>query len=197
MSEWQTDAHVAHYRGLAIPHKDEGEDVLLEVLPSSLGRVLDLGTGDGRLLAMVLDARSGATGVGVDFSPPMLALAYERFAGDHRAAILAHDLGNPLPDLGLFEAVISGFAIHHLEDARKRELLDEIVGCLAPGGVFANLEHVASPTPRLQQEFYDALGIGEGDPSNRLVAVETQLEWMRNAGLEDVDCFWSGVRWPC
>lgn len=33
MSEWQTDDHVAHYFGLTIPHKDEGERVLLEVLP--------------------------------------------------------------------------------------------------------------------------------------------------------------------
>lgn len=190
MSEWQTDAHVAHYRGLTIPHKDEGDTVLLEVLPARLGRVLDLGTGDGRLLAMVLDARPGATGVGLDFSPPMLGLAEERFEGNVRVTLLEHDLADPLPALGQFDAIISGFAIHHLEDPRKRELLDEVIARLAPGGIFANLEHVPSPTPRLQRAFYDAIGIDQGDPSNRLVAVETQLEWMRDAGLEDVDCIW-------
>ena len=43
MSEWQTDAHVAHYRGLAIPHKDEGEKVLLRPewrVPSGGGALL-------------------------------------------------------------------------------------------------------------------------------------------------------------
>ena len=95
---------------------------------------------------MVLDSRSGATGVGVDFSPPMPARAHERFAADDRATIPGRDLGDPLPALGVFEAVIPSFAIHHLEDARNRELLGEI-RCLPRTGVFANLEHVASPTP--------------------------------------------------
>jgi tRNA (cmo5U34)-methyltransferase len=190
MTEWQTESHVAHYRTLTIPHKDEGVAVLLDVVPTSLRRVLYLGTGDGRLLAMVLDVHAQADGVGVGFSPPMLALAEERFEGNPRVTIMGHDLAKPLPPLGTFDTVISGFAIHHLEDPRKRELFDEVVACLAPGGVFANLEHVASPTSRLQREFYDALGIEAGDPSNRLVGVETQLGWMREAGLEDVDCLW-------
>lgn len=189
MSEWQTAEHVAHYRGLDIPHKAEGEAVLLEAMPP-VERVLDLGTGDGRLLALTLDASPAGTGIGLDFSPPMLELARARFAGDPRVTIAEHDMALPLPDLGTFDAVISGFAIHHLEDERKRTLLAEVVACLTPGGVFANLEHVASPTPRLHRAFNDAIGITDGDPSNRLAPVEAQLGWMRDVGLEDVDCLW-------
>ncbi len=28
------------------------------------------------------------------------------------------------------------------------------------------------------------------DPSDRVLAVETQLEWLRELGFEDVDCYW-------
>jgi len=38
--------------------------ILLEVLPKYIGRFLDLGTGDGRLLALVLEARPMAQAVG-------------------------------------------------------------------------------------------------------------------------------------
>ena len=60
---------------------------------------------------------------------------------------------------------------------------------LTPGGRFVNLEHVASATPALHEEFLAALG-AEEDPSNKLVAVETQLGWLRDIGFADVDCFW-------
>ncbi|HSJ73437.1 MAG TPA: hypothetical protein VK904_03900 [Miltoncostaeaceae bacterium] len=42
---------------------------------------------------------------------------------------------------------MASFAIHHLEHDRKRALDDEIHDLLAPGGVLADLEHVAPPTP--------------------------------------------------
>jgi hypothetical protein len=86
--------------------------------------------------------------------------------------------------------VVSGFAIHHLVDARKIELLDEIATQLTAGGVFANLEVVASPTPELHAEFRRAIGREADDPEDRLVDIETQLAWMRDAGLDHVDCMW-------
>ena len=60
------------------------------------------------------------------------------------------------------------------------------------GGVFANLEHVASPTDRLHLDFLAAIGTdpADDDPSNRLAPVEDQLEWLRSAGYTDVDCHW-------
>lgn len=101
-------------------------------------------------------------------------------------------MSQPLPDLGAFDAVVSGFAIHHLKHNRKRALSAEVFDRLKPGGVFANLEHVASPTKRLHRCFYQALGYAPNweDPSNRLLNVETQLGWLRELGFEDVDCYW-------
>ena len=98
----------------------------------------------------------------------------------------------PLPEMESFDAIVSAFAIHHLEDPRKRELIDEVFAILAPGGIYANLEHVSSPTLKLHVEFLAEIGLGaeEGDASNRCIDVETQLRWMRDAGLADVDCLW-------
>jgi tRNA (cmo5U34)-methyltransferase len=170
-----------------------GEAALLEVLPPRVERLADLGCGDGRLTTVVLDARASVEAVvAVDRSAPMLARARERFADDPRVNVLECDLADDLPDLGAFDAIVSGFAIHHLDDDRKRRLFAEITDRLDPGGVFANLEVVASATPELHAAFRAAVGREEDDPEDRLVDTETQLGWMRDAGLEQVDCLW---RW--
>jgi tRNA (cmo5U34)-methyltransferase len=121
VSEWTTVDHALYYLSRAdeIPHRTEGEAALLEQLPAETRRVLDLGTGDGRLLGLVKLARPGCAGVALDFSPTMLEKVCERFAGDELVRVVEHDLGKSLPDLGgTFDTVVSCFAIHHLEDQR-------------------------------------------------------------------------------
>ena len=61
---WTSAEHALDYlsRADSIPHRVEGEATLLEFLPPTIKRVLDLGTGDGRLLALVkLDHPDAAT----------------------------------------------------------------------------------------------------------------------------------------
>jgi tRNA (cmo5U34)-methyltransferase len=193
---WTSTDHVRDYLGRAdsILHRTEGEATLLEFIPKTARRVLDLGTGDGRLLALVRSklAPANLEGVAIDFSPAMLEAAGKRFAGDSSVTIVAHNLDHPLPVLGKFGAVVSCFAIHHLVHERKRALYAEIHSLLNHGGVFCNLEHVASPTPRLHEEFLHGIGytIETEDPSNKLLDVETQLKWLREIGFVDVDCHW-------
>lgn len=170
-----------------------GEIELVSVLPSRVERVLDLGCGDGRLASVVLDARPEVTELfALDRSPPMLDLARERFADDDRVDVREHDLDRALPELGSFDAVVSGFAIHHLTHERKYSLLTEVAGVLRPGGVFANLEVVQCATHELQEEFQRRIERPGGDPEDVLAPVEQQLTWMREAGLGDADCLW---RW--
>jgi tRNA (cmo5U34)-methyltransferase len=192
--EWSTAEHALGYlsRADTLPHRTEGEGVLLEQVPKEARRVLDLGTGDGRLLALLRIDRHEMLGVGLDISEPMLGKAHERLAGDARVQLVKHDLAKPLPVLCRFDAVVSSFAIHHLEHERKRSLYAEVFELLEPGGAFCNLEHVASPTERLHWCFYDALGYEPGweDSSNRLLEVEPQLGWLRELGFDDVDCYW-------
>jgi tRNA (cmo5U34)-methyltransferase len=184
-------------RADSVAHRGEGESTLLEFIPQRVQRILDLGTGDGRLLALVRSdlARRGnpdTEAVAVDFSPTMLEAARKRFASDSRINVVTHNLDGPLPALGKFDAVISSFAIHHLVHERKRALYSEIFGLLSPGGVFCNLEHVSSPTQQLHEEFLHAIGytVETEDPSNKLLELETQLRWLREIGFIDVDCHW-------
>jgi tRNA (cmo5U34)-methyltransferase len=145
------------------------------------------------LLALVKAASTAQLeAVALDFSPAMLSAAGERFAGDSSVTIVNHNLDHPLPALGKFDAVVSSFAIHHLVHERKRELYTEIYGLLNAGGVFCNLEHVASPTPQLHEEFLYSIGYTPEteDPSNKLLDLETQLQWLREIGFVDVDCHW-------
>jgi ubiquinone/menaquinone biosynthesis C-methylase UbiE len=195
MNLWDSAAHALEYlaRADSIPHRTEGEAELIEWLPLGTLHVLDLGSGDGRLLGLVKLARPDSTAVALDFSDTMLERLGDRFGRDRTVRVLAHDLTQPLPDsLGSFDAVVSSFAIHHLPHPRKRALYQEVFRLLRPGGVFCNLEHVSSPTPGLHEQFLARLGVAppDEDPSNRLLDLETQLAWLREIGFADVDCHW-------
>lgn len=191
---WTLPEHVREYLARAhdIPHRAEGEAALLELLPDRLDRVLDLGCGDGRLLDLVQLTRPGVSGVAVDFSPAMLEAARARFADAADVEVVAHDLDDALPFEGDFDAVVSSFAIHHVDDVRKQSLYAEVFGLLRPGGAFLNLEHVASPTPKLHRDFYLALDSdpADEDPSNKLSEAFAQAGWLRAIGFADVDVHW-------
>lgn len=211
-------------RRAGIPGAQEQLSVLRQLLPKlpegASPAVLDMGCGDGILLNAVLAHWTTAQGVALDGSPTMLDLARERFANlpEGKIAFVQSDFNEPnwreaLP-LKKFDAVVSGFAIHHSEDARKQEIYAEIFDLLNPGGVFVNIEHVASATP-LGEELFEAtyaLNItrkrqeqGQNvtftevmrevnerldKSANRLTLVETQLQWLREIGYHHVDCYW-------
>jgi tRNA (cmo5U34)-methyltransferase len=192
---WKDESKVSEYveRVDRVAARRAGELELVEAFPEQTERVLDLGCGDGRLIDLALQARPTVrNAIGLDYSEPMIALALERFSMEPRVRIEEHDLALSLPAMGEFDLIVSGFAIHHLPHDRKRTLFHEIVSALRPGGVFANLEVVACATLELHEEFNRRIGRPGGDPEDILAEVGPQLEWMREAGLEQVDCNW---RW--
>jgi SAM-dependent methyltransferase len=225
-SVWR-DADVAakfRARRAAIPGAADQADVLSRLLGvvGDVRRVVDLGCGDGYLLALALESHPSAHGVGVDGSADMLAAARERFgrlpSPTPAPQLIQADLGDPdwaahLPAVK-YDAVTSGFAIHHLEDAAKRRLYGQIFGLLRPGGVLINIEHVASASPLGEALFDQTYGehqararraAGEevtveqvaaelaarpDKAANKLAPVHTQLQWLRDIGFADVDCYW-------
>jgi ubiquinone/menaquinone biosynthesis C-methylase UbiE len=193
--EWSSPQHAVAYLNVAdsLPHRSEGESVLIDHLPENTKRVLDLGTGDGRLIKLIkADYPDIEEAVALDVSPTMLKSARDHFAGDSRVKIIEHDLSQPLPDLGYFDAVVSSFAIHHLKHERKHELYEEIYDIINPTGVFCNLEHVVSPSVELHVRFLKAIGYTpeKEDKANRLLPMEVQLGWLRDIGFVEVDCYW-------
>ncbi len=192
---WGSAEHALGYlaRAASIPHRAEGEAELLAWLPARAARVLDLGSGDGRLLGLVRLAHPDSEAVALDFSDTMLERLRTRFGGDRRVQVLAHNLDQPLPDtLGTFDAIVSSFAIHHLTHERKRAVYSEVFRLLTPAGVFCNLDHVASATRSLHERFLACLDVRpeDEDPSNKLLDIQTQLAWLRAIGFADVDCHW-------
>lgn len=185
---WSDPERVDEYLSREIPHRQLAEAMLLAALPPRVERFLDLGTGDGRLITLLRTAHPRAEAVGLDSSQPMLDRAAQRWAAAARTELRLHDLADPLPAIGPFDAIASGLAVHHLEDERKRDLFAEARALLAPGGVFANLDLVEAATPELHERFRREIGRTEDDPADRLAGLCDQLDWLRAAGFAEVEC---------
>jgi SAM-dependent methyltransferase len=186
--EWSDQGRVSEYLAREIPHRDIAEEMLLQALPDRVGRLVDLGTGDGRLLALIRDRHPRAAAMGLDTSAPMLLRATERFEGDPSVELREYDLRAPLTEVGQADVFVSGLAIHHLEDERKRQLFGEVHALLSAGGVFANLDLVQPASPRLHERFRREIGRVEDDPTDRLADLAEQMGWLRDAGFAEVEC---------
>jgi len=185
---WRDHGHVAEYLSREIPYRDVADGMLLDALPARVEGFIDLGTGDGRLIALLRESYPSAVAIGVDFSAPMLERAAQRFADDPLVELLDHDLTKPLTEQTPVDVVVSALAIHHLEHERKRSLFNEIHSLLVPGGVFVNLDLVASATPQEHERFRHAIGRDKDDPADRLAGLCEQLDWLKDAGFQTVDC---------
>ena len=220
---WQNEA-LAHsflqgVRG-GIPYAADQLQIMLRLIAANESVVesfADLGCGSGVLAQAILSKYPTARGMLVDFSEPMLAAAQEELRDYNtqlefaRADLASSEMWRTAR--GLFDVIVSGFAIHHLPDERKRELYGEIYCHLKPNGMFINIEHVASPTPWLERNFDELMidslyafhtkkGTGKtrdqvaaehvhrpDKVANLLAPVETQCGWLREIGYQNVDCY--------
>jgi tRNA (cmo5U34)-methyltransferase len=171
--------------------------------------VLDVGAGTGLLTGLIAAARPDARITMLDASPSMLEQAPQRL-GDAwaRCTAVVGDAIDALPD-GPFDAIVTALAIHHLDDAAKREFYRKVLDRLRPGGVFVNAEQVAGPSPRLDALYVErwlqhtaALGASAADHAEAAVRmsmdlpapVDAQCAWLRDVGFVDVDCFFKAWR---
>lgn len=206
----------------AIPFAAEQIQVMLRILKEttpSIDRFLDLGCGDGVLGRNILVSYPHAQAVFLDFSDTMLQAARKHYGNvDARSQFIRQDFGardwvKSVQAMAPFDAVVSGFAIHHQSDGRKRELYEEVFSLLRPGGVFLNLEHVSSSSKSIEDMFehlfvdslYDFHRRKDANierekiaqewyrrsdkRANILAPVDVQCRWLQEIGYEDVDCY--------
>lgn len=193
--EWKDPERAKEWPSLRawLPHADDAEALLVEhLLPKRIGAALDLGCGDGQLIALLGQSQPSARCLGLDLSPSMVEAAQERFRGTDGVEFAVHDLMEPLgQEWGQFDVVLSALAIHHLPHERKCTLFAEIFGLLKPGGAFFNLDCVAAPTPELHSLSQAAFGFDQRDQdrSDQPAPLRSQLDWLHEAGFIHVDCY--------
>ena len=114
------------------------------------GRVLDLGAETGRSSVMVLEARPKVTLVALDLFGESFAghfgktesgeqklLANLKAAGvEGRASVVKHDMRELPFEAGVFEGVVSAYALDHLGRVGINKTLREAARVLKPGGEF-------------------------------------------------------------
>ena len=206
----------------AIPLAQEQLGVMMSILKSRtepIENFLDLGCGDGILGAAILAEYPSAHGVLADFSEPMLEQARESLK-DYASQLAFENLDygdkawvNRIQVRGPFDAIVSGYSIHHQPDIRKREIYQEIYSLLKPNRWFVNIEHVSSASSlnvdlfekhytsaryaieiqnggtRTLQEIEHEYKTRPDKAANILAPVELQCDWLRDIGYQDVDCF--------
>ena len=205
-----------------IPMAQEQIGVMLAILGSkgeAPTRFLDLGCGDGILGAAILGRYPQSHGILADFSEPMLDQARKSLQG---YASQFEFMNVDYADSGwvrqvqtgaAFDAIVSGYSIHHQPDKRKKEIYAEIFGLLRPGGWFVNVEHIAPAAelvtemfeshiiearvaqelrtggPQTREQITDAFNSRQDKNVNKLTRVEAQCGWLREIGYLDVDCY--------
>lgn len=107
-----------------------GRDVLALLAPQTGERILDLGCGDGVLTEALVAA--GATVVGVDSSPDMVAAARARGLDAH--VVDGQALAQTRAFDGTFDAVFTNAAMHWMPD--HDAVIRGVAGLLRPGGRF-------------------------------------------------------------
>jgi ubiquinone/menaquinone biosynthesis C-methylase UbiE len=153
----------------------EIERAVLQRLPDHVRRLLDIGTGTGRML-QVIGQRADSM-LGIDASRAMLALARTRLAeqpGLRHAAVRLGDMYRlELPD-GHFDAVLMQMVLHYATEPGRA--LAEAVRVLAPGGTLIVVDLDRHKRKALRAEGHHWLGFDDSALYRMLPAGELEIE---------------------
>ena len=194
--EWAADDVLASL--LQLPRRisfalvrDSGIDV---------GRIVDLGAGDGPYLESFLEAFPEARGIWVDANEGMRKLAEERLAafGD-RTDFVLHDVER-LDELDVPEVdvIVTSRVLHHFSGDSLQRLYRRAYELLRPGGFLFNLDHVGAPGDwdgryrRIRDQFTGPRK-RELKPHRHdypLPSADDHLRWIDAAGFETPDVAW-------
>ena len=170
-------------------------------------KVLDIGAGTGLFSQFIYDLNPGLHFTLVDLSTQMLDVARDRFEELNNFKFIELDFSkDALPEK--YDIIISGLAIHHLEDADKAKLYKMIYLALNDGGLFINADQVAGKNILFDslykyywRETVSNSGLDrealiqafERTKLDKLAPLETQLKMLERAGFNEVDCIYKNM----
>ncbi|MBO0834567.1 MAG: class I SAM-dependent methyltransferase [Actinobacteria bacterium] len=161
--------------------------------------IVDIGSGPGDFLAVMLEQFPDARGVWTDASAAMRELAEQRLApysGRVEYAIVDMTaLSERIPrDV---DVITTSRAAHHLDRAGLRSFYREVADHLAPGGWLANLDHIGPSKEwdaRLRAARKQFRSSAEDGPKHHhnypLTSVDDHLAALAAAGLQDCEIAW-------
>lgn len=189
-----------------VPNFDDFYGAVFDLLAFEKGqpvRVLDLGAGTGLLSAMMAERFLEARITLADISGEMLEEAWYRFASDPaRFDFRVIDYAGE-EEWGEYEIIVSALSIHHLEDSGKQRVFHKAYESLSSGGVFVNADQVLGATPEIEERYHRywlrqvrEAGVAEKDldaalermKEDRYALLASQLDWLKEAGFDPVDC---------
>jgi len=224
MSGW-TEGDSETYREIAdvaVPRRQEMIATLVSIVPfphDAAVKILELGSGDGRLAEALLTVFPNAMLTALDGSESMRRAAAARLAVfGARARVHAFDVAalDWWDRIFGVDLIVSSLCLHHLNDAKKQYLYKAAAERLSPGGALLMGDLIDPQHPsarRLAADQWDAqakqqagaLGAPEmfqrfadarwnhfrfPDAGDQPSALFHHLVWLRHAGFAAVDCFW-------
>jgi cyclopropane fatty-acyl-phospholipid synthase-like methyltransferase len=162
-------------------------------------RVVDVGSGPGTFLRILLEEFPDAEGVWIDASDAMLARAEESLADlAPRVTFAVGDLreARSLPLSG--DVIVSARAVHHFLPETIEGFYRASREALSPGGFLCNLDHFATPGDwrerykTIKRRFVPSSGGGSESHTHDSPPqlVRDHLEWLHASGFADPDVPW-------
>jgi tRNA (cmo5U34)-methyltransferase len=210
-------AKVAEYDDFirrVVPRYDEMMDRLLEGVPPTVERVLELGSGTGNLSLRLAALAPEAHFTFVDASPEMVEALRTRLsvrapAAVARSTFVVAGFETFVPDPGAWDLVVSSLSLHHVADLGP--VYRRIGAALRPRGQFRSCDGVRAATAeqeRIERARWEAFWLeGSRLTPEELASVrehvarhdhyetlETHFRLLAEAGLTAWDCAWRDGR---
>jgi len=165
-------------------------------------KILDLGSGSGRISEVICQWMPTARLTLLDASDEVLVEARQRLSavpaayvtGDYTSADLGHG----------YDAIVAGLTLHHLSDPQKRDMYSRLHEALGDGGTLVVSDIVLGSTP-LWDEYYEAMWLDSltdlpAEHSEHVrrhyleadhpASLEDHAAWLADAGFVEVACHW-------
>jgi tRNA (cmo5U34)-methyltransferase len=204
--------------GLAIqrcvPRYTEMLWAIFEYLPDSLRqpkRVLELGCGTGNLSELIARNFPNARLTLVDLSDSSLRTCRSRMPTSAQVEYVHRDFRELVFADNQFDLILSTISLHHLNSTEKQRLFANGYDWLSAGGMLSygdQFSALAADVYQRHMENWKAYTQSAGASEKEWQmwmdhqekqdfhdSLPDQLEWLRKAGFENVDCTWRHLLW--